>query len=265
MKPTTSSSATGSFIPDSPSSVRATLRLRWEPRSTAKIAALSVAAIAEPTISAGSRPRPKIHFAARPASAEVTMVPSVASETAVPSTGRISRQPAERPPSKMIRTRAIVPSVRASSASSNSIPPIPSEPASMPSPRKRSRPGTRIRSASRAAAIPAARRTPARRISSASGPVIAALGPLLRCRQPRLELRARPRYRQVLRALLRVAEDQVEQPEQQRRGEHEADLHAPELVADQGQEAPADEEGGAGDPAGRGAAHLALRDTRLVD
>ena len=48
MNPVTSSSATGSFMPDSPSSARASGRRRREPRRTAKIAALSVAATAEP-------------------------------------------------------------------------------------------------------------------------------------------------------------------------------------------------------------------------
>ena len=46
MKPITSSSATGSFIPDSPSSERASRFSSVERRSTAKIAAESVAAIA---------------------------------------------------------------------------------------------------------------------------------------------------------------------------------------------------------------------------
>ena len=50
MKPITSSSATGSFMPDSPSSERASRFFRVERRSTAKIAAESVAAIAAPTI-----------------------------------------------------------------------------------------------------------------------------------------------------------------------------------------------------------------------
>ncbi len=47
MKPITSSRATGSFIPDSPSSERARRFSRVERRSTAKIAAESVAAIAD--------------------------------------------------------------------------------------------------------------------------------------------------------------------------------------------------------------------------
>ena len=55
------------------------------------------------------------HFAATPARSAVASVPTVASEAAVPSTGRISDQPEVSPPSKRIRTSAIVPSVRARS------------------------------------------------------------------------------------------------------------------------------------------------------
>ena len=172
MKPITSSRATGSFIPDSPSSERARRFSRVERRSTAKIAAESVAAIAAPTIIPSSTLMPKIQWAAMPAAQAVTTVPIVASDAAVPSTGRISGQPAVSPPSKRIRIRAIVPSVRASFTSANSIPPIPSEPASMPRPRKSSRPGIRTRSASSAPTIPAASRLPAMRISSASCPPI---------------------------------------------------------------------------------------------
>ena len=168
MNPTTSSSATGSFMPDSPSSAWASRRRRREPRSTAKMAALSVAATAEPTISPSSVLRSKSQTAARPVITAVITVPIVASDTAVPSTGRICGQPAVSPPSKRIRTRPIVPRVRVSSASVNSTPPIPSEPISIPSPRKSSRPGTRTRSATLAAASPTARRRPATRISSES-------------------------------------------------------------------------------------------------
>ena len=69
MKPITSSRATGSFIPDSPSSERASRFSRVERRSTAKIAAESVAAIAAPTSIPSSVLRPKISFAARPGDA----------------------------------------------------------------------------------------------------------------------------------------------------------------------------------------------------
>ena len=49
MKPSTRITATGSFRPDSASSVRARRRFRLEPRSTEKIAALSVPATIEPS------------------------------------------------------------------------------------------------------------------------------------------------------------------------------------------------------------------------
>ena len=72
MKPITSSRATGSFIPDSPSSERASRFSRVERRSTAKIAAESVAAIAAPTSIPSSVLRSKISFAARPATTAVS-------------------------------------------------------------------------------------------------------------------------------------------------------------------------------------------------
>ena len=84
MKPVTSRSATGSFMPDSPSSERAILRRRFDPRSTAKIAAESVAAIAEPMIRPSSVPRSKIQTAANPAMTAVRIVPTVPSESAGP-------------------------------------------------------------------------------------------------------------------------------------------------------------------------------------
>ena len=49
MKPMTSSTATGSLKPDSPSSVRASRRRSVDPRSSAKIAAPSVDASTEPS------------------------------------------------------------------------------------------------------------------------------------------------------------------------------------------------------------------------
>ena len=57
MKPMTSSTATGSFMPASPSSVRARRRLSVDPRSSAKIAAPSVADTIEPTSSPSSSVR----------------------------------------------------------------------------------------------------------------------------------------------------------------------------------------------------------------
>ena len=64
MNPITSSSATGSFIPDSPSSERASRFSTVERRRTAKIAAESVAATAAPTSIPSSSVRSKMNFAA---------------------------------------------------------------------------------------------------------------------------------------------------------------------------------------------------------
>ena len=169
MNPVTSSRATGSFIPDSPSSARASFLRRCEPRRTAKIAALSVAATAEPISRPSSVERSKSQVAASPVITAVITVPTVASEIAVPSTGLISLQPAVSPPSNRIRIRPIVPRVRVSSVSDtppNSTPPMPSEPITMPRPRNSSRPGTRTRSATLAATRAVASSRPAIRISS---------------------------------------------------------------------------------------------------
>ena len=54
MQPSTSTTAIGSLMPDSPSSVRASRRRSVEPRSTANTAAASVAATVEPSSSASS-------------------------------------------------------------------------------------------------------------------------------------------------------------------------------------------------------------------
>ena len=66
MNPSTSSTATGSLKPDSPSSVRASLRRSVEPRSSAKIAAPSVAATIEPSSSPSSVEKSNSQAAARP-------------------------------------------------------------------------------------------------------------------------------------------------------------------------------------------------------
>ena len=66
MKPITSSTATGSLKPDSPSSVRASRRRSVEPRSSAKIAAPSVEATIAPSSSPSSVERSNSHAAASP-------------------------------------------------------------------------------------------------------------------------------------------------------------------------------------------------------
>ncbi len=115
MKPRTSSTATGSFMPASPSSVRASRRLSVEPRSSAKIAAPSVADTMEPTSRPCSSVKSSSHAAARPVTIAVISVPSTARLSADPSTGRISPKPAARPPSNRISASAMMPIVCASS------------------------------------------------------------------------------------------------------------------------------------------------------
>ena len=115
MNPMTSRTARGSLSPDSPSSVRATLRRSVEPRSRAKIAAPSVAATIDPSNSPSSSERSKIHQAASPAIMAVRSVPTNASDSAEPSTERISPKLAVRPPSNRISASATIPIVRASS------------------------------------------------------------------------------------------------------------------------------------------------------
>jgi hypothetical protein len=115
MKPSTSRTATGSFMPDSPSSVRASLRSSVELRSRPKIAAPSVAETIEPSSSPSSMVRSKSHAAANPVTTAVARVPATASPIEGRSTGRISRKPAVSPPSNRISDRAMTPIPRASS------------------------------------------------------------------------------------------------------------------------------------------------------
>ena len=114
MKPSTSSTATGSLKPDSPSSVLASLRVRVDPRSNEKIAAPSV----DDRIAPSSRPslveNPNKAAAASPKTPAVIIVPTVASAVEAPSTGRTCNRPLVNPPSNRIRASAITPIVRAS-------------------------------------------------------------------------------------------------------------------------------------------------------
>ena len=171
MKPSTSSTATGSFMPASPSSERARRRFSVDPRSRAKIAAPSVAETIAPTSIPCSSVRSISQCAAMPVTTAVTSVPSVAMLSAEPSTGLISWTPAARPPSKRISASAMTPIRRASSKSEKEISPRPSEPTSMPTPRKSTSPGTRSRPASREAARPSASSRPATRIRLPSLPI----------------------------------------------------------------------------------------------
>ena len=115
MKPITSSTATGSFKPASPSSVRASLRFSVEPRSTEKTAAPSVAARIEPSSRPSSAEKSNSQEAVSPAITAVASVPRKARLSEGRSTGRISPQPDPRPPSNRISARAMTPTVRASS------------------------------------------------------------------------------------------------------------------------------------------------------
>jgi hypothetical protein len=114
MQPSTSTTAIGSLTPDSPSSERARRRLSVEPRSTANTAAASVAATVEPSSSAYLNSTSRISHAASAVSSAVPSVPTTASETATPSTGRISANPLLRPPSNRISASATMPALRAS-------------------------------------------------------------------------------------------------------------------------------------------------------
>ena len=113
MKPSTSSTATGSLKPDSPSSVRESRFSSEEVRSTAKMAAPSVAAMIEPSSSPSVSDRSSSTIAATPPIAAVRRVPKSARLIAGRSTGRMSSQPAVRPPSKRISASAITPIVSA--------------------------------------------------------------------------------------------------------------------------------------------------------
>src|ERR1700742_191988 len=164
MKPITSTIATGSFMPDSPSSTRAARRLMLDPRRIEKTAAPSVAQTIEPSSRPSSVLRSSSQVATRPTITAVSSVPSDASVTLGQTTGLISLQPQAKPPSNRIIASAMMPIVGARRPSSNSIQPSPSDPISIPRARNSSRPGTRRRPATSDAAIPSVRRAPATRM-----------------------------------------------------------------------------------------------------
>ena len=115
MNPITSSTATGSLKPASPSSVRARRRRSLDSRSSAKIAAPSVEEMIAPSSMPWSVERSNSHAAAKPQITAVPIVPRIASESDPRRTGRISSKPAVRPPSNRINASATTPIVRASS------------------------------------------------------------------------------------------------------------------------------------------------------
>ena len=103
-----------SLSPASPSSARASRRRSVESRSTAKMAAPSVAAMMLPTSRPSLVENPNRAAAASPVITAVRTVPMMARLMATPSTGRISSNPAFSPPSKRIRASATIPTSRAS-------------------------------------------------------------------------------------------------------------------------------------------------------
>ena len=154
--------ATGSFMPDSPSSVCASRRRSVELRSSAKIAAPSVEARIEPSSSPSSSEKSNSHAAARPATSAVSAVPTVARLIAGaehrPDLGEAGvqaaleqdqreRDDADRPRQLVVVERAIVQ-------------PKPSDPTSIPRPRNSSSDGTRTRPATSDASRPPASSAP---------------------------------------------------------------------------------------------------------
>ena len=112
--------------------------------------------------------KPNSHEANRPVTAAVTSVPTSARPAAGRRTGRISPQPAARPPSNRISASATTPTASASLKSSKWIQPMPSDPTSMPSPRNSTRPGSRKRPAISEAARAAASSAPTTRMLALS-------------------------------------------------------------------------------------------------
>ena len=113
MKPSTSSTAIGSLNPASPSRVRSRRRRRPAPRSSENTAAPSVDATIEPSSNPSSSEKSNSQEAAKPVTTAVISVPGTARAIAGRSTGRISPQPAVRPPSKRISASAMTPTASA--------------------------------------------------------------------------------------------------------------------------------------------------------
>jgi hypothetical protein len=138
--------ATGSLMPDSTSSVPPTRCLSWMPllRSTENTAAASVDETIAPSRNDELHGRPS-RLAKKATMHIVPITPTVASSPA----GAIERRSVStgvfRPPSNRISASAADPARNAKPKSSNAMPPNPSDPAAMPSPRKTSPTGTRSR------------------------------------------------------------------------------------------------------------------------
>ncbi len=171
MRPIVRATANGSLPPDSASSTRATRRRSGVKRRVANTAAASVEATTAPSRRLVCRSRSSNNrTAAKPVTIAVTSTPTVASREAVRSTGRRPRHAVVSPPSKRIATSPTTPMVRASSGSSSGIPPGPSEPSSIPSPRKTTRSGSPVRPAANAPRSDASRMAPTTRRSRPSTP-----------------------------------------------------------------------------------------------
>ena len=271
MKPITSSSATGSFIPDSPSSERASRFSRVERRSTAKIAAESVAATAAPTSIPSRVLRSKIHFAARPA------IDGGDDRADRRQRGRRAEHRADLRPARGQAALEEDQDEGDRPQRPGQLGVVELDPADAlragEHPERRGRaagpgcaPGRRA--GRRRCPRRAGRRRPgsARRRVHPSADPSTAQTVLVDRRQAGLELLGGAR----LAARPRPARAGGGRSRKSRASSTpavsgEADLDPAELVGDQRQEAPADEEGGAADPARRGAPHLALGEAGLVD
>ena len=113
-------------------------------RSVANTAAASVDATTDPSRNASAQERSNRPRAASPVIPAVTNVPTIDSTTAGTATVRSRRHEVESPPSYRIAASDTTPTSRASWASSNAIPPGPSEPRSIPIPRNATSAGKRV-------------------------------------------------------------------------------------------------------------------------
>jgi hypothetical protein len=129
-------------------------------RSVANTAAASVEETTAPSSTDCSQDRSNRAYAASPVRRALTTTPTVASSVAGTATSRSRRHEVASPPSKRIAASATTPTFRARSASSNSIPPRPSEPSSIPRPRNATSDGTPALAAPNATTMLAARTPP---------------------------------------------------------------------------------------------------------
>jgi hypothetical protein len=163
----------GSLVPDS-SSRRP--RILWaglgpRPRNSAKSAAASVDDTITPSSRASGQvnpPAPMSKSVNVPSTPAVATTPTVARTRPGARTGRTVDHRVLSPPENRITASAAVPTACASSGESNSSPPGPSEPASIPTARNSSSDGTRSRSDTRAANTAASSSTPTTRMTAST-------------------------------------------------------------------------------------------------